>query len=112
MDKQNVKKANKTAEIDASCRAVTKVTQAMGDQTGVTKHRNGTERNGIYRNEPEYTGTRRNDSGMKGNGQEWNRNVPERRQNQTKWTRIVPECSGTSWNDTAMKRNDTSVTPE
>ena len=41
---------------------------------GVTKHRNGTERNGIYRNEPEYTGTRRNDAGTKGNGQEWNRN--------------------------------------
>ena len=45
---------------------------------GVIKHRNGMERNGIYRNEPEYTGTRQNDTGMKGNGQEWNRNVPER----------------------------------
>ena len=51
---------------------------------GVTKHRNGKEQNGIYRNEPEYTGTRRNDAGMKGNGQEWNRNVPERRRNEMK----------------------------
>ena len=40
----------------------------------------GTEWNGT-----EYTGTRRNE---------------------TKWTRIVPECSGTSYNDTAMKRNE------
>ena len=44
----------------------------------VTKHRNGMERNGIYRNKPEYTGTRQNDAGMKRNGQEWYRNVPER----------------------------------
>ena len=36
------------------------------------------EWNGIYRNVPEYTGTRQNDAGMKGNGQEWKRNVPER----------------------------------
>ena len=35
------------------------------------------ERNGIYGNGPEYTGTRQNDAGMKGNGQEWNRNEPE-----------------------------------
>ena len=45
---------------------------------GVTEHRNGIERNGIYRNEAEYTGTRQNDAGMKGNGQQWNRNVQER----------------------------------
>ena len=42
--------------------------------TGVTKHRNGMERNGIYRNKPEYTGTRQNDAEMKRNGQEWYRN--------------------------------------
>ena len=34
---------------------------------GVTKHRNGTERNGIYRNKPEYARMRRNE-------QEWYRN--------------------------------------
>ena len=36
--------------------------------SGVTKHRNGMERNGIYRNGPEYTGTRQNDAGMDKNG--------------------------------------------
>ena len=46
---------------------------------------------------------------MERNGTE--RNIPERR-NETKWLRIVLEYSGTSWNDTAMKRHDTSVTPE
>ena len=33
----------------------------------------GTERNGT-----EYTGTTQNDAGMKRNGQEWYRNIPER----------------------------------
>ena len=53
-------------------------------------------------------------------GTEWNgmehtriyRNEAEGRRNETKWTRIVLEYSKTSWNDPAMKRNDTSVTPE
>ena len=44
---------------------------------GVTKHRNGMERNGIYRNKPEYTGTRRNDAGMDKNGTGMYRNEPE-----------------------------------
>ena len=52
--------------------------QVNTNQAGVTKHRNGMERNGIYRNRPEYTGTRQNDAGMKRNGQEWYQNVPER----------------------------------
>ena len=65
---------------------------------GVTKHRNGTERNGIYRNEPEYTGTRRNDAGTKGNGQEWNRNVPER-------AGMTPKYTEMSRNETGMNTN-------
>ena len=44
---------------------------------GVTKHRNGMEQNGIYRNKPEYTGTRRNDAGMDKNGTGMYRNEPE-----------------------------------
>ena len=44
---------------------------------GVTKHRNGMERNGIYRNKPEYTGTRQNDTGMDKNGTGMYRNEPE-----------------------------------
>ena len=52
---------------------------------GVTKHRNGMERNGIYWNKPEYTGTRQNDAGMKRNGQEWYRNTPERHRNEVEW---------------------------
>ena len=44
---------------------------------GVTKHRNGMERNGIYRNKPEYTGTRQNDAGMDTNGTGMYRNEPE-----------------------------------
>ena len=28
------------------------------------------------------------------------------------WTRMEPEYTGMSWNDTATKRKDTSVTPE
>ena len=44
---------------------------------GVTKHRNGMEQNGIYRNKPEYTGTRRNDAGMNKNGTGMYRNEPE-----------------------------------
>ena len=42
------------------------------------------ERNGIYRNEPEYTGTRQNDTGMKGkdkNGTGMYRNEPEYHRN-------------------------------
>ena len=38
---------------------------------GVTKHRNGTERNGIYRNKPVYPAMRGNDTGMGCNEQEW-----------------------------------------
>jgi len=64
----------------------------------VTKHRNGMERNGIYRNEPEYTGTRQNDTGMKGNGQEWNRNAPER-------AGMTPKYTEMSWNETGMNTN-------
>ena len=41
------------------------------------------ERNGTHRNELEYTGTRQNDTGMKGNGQEWNRNVSGKSRNDT-----------------------------
>ena len=55
------------------------------------------ERNGIYRNKPEYTGMRQNDAGMKRNGQEWCRNVPER-------AGMTAEYTGTSWNDTATTR--------
>ena len=69
-----------------------KTTITLTFNWGVTKHRNGMERNGIYRNKPEYTGTRQNDAGMKRNGQEWCRN-------ETEWTRLVPECTGTSRND-------------
>ena len=45
--------------------------------SGVTKHRNGMERNGIYRNKSEYTGTRKNDAGMDKNGNGIYRNEPE-----------------------------------
>ena len=41
---------------------------------GVTKHRNGMERNRIYRNKPEYTGTRQNDAGMTPKYTEMSRN--------------------------------------
>ena len=65
------------------------LTKPMQDwKTGLTKHRNGMERNVIYRNEPKYTGTRKNDAGMKGNGQEWNRNVPERAGMTPKYTEM------------------------
>ena len=57
------------------------------------------ERNGIYRNEPEYTGTRQNDAGMKGNGQEWNRNVPER-------AGMTPKYAEMSRNETGMNTNN------
>ena len=40
------------------------------------------ERDGIYRNKPEYTGTAQNDAGMKRNGQEWYQNTPERHRNE------------------------------
>ena len=56
------------------------------------------ERNGIYRNKPEYTGTRQNDAGMKANGQEWNRNVPER-------ARMTPEYTEMSRNETGINTN-------
>ena len=49
-----------------------------------TQEWNGTERNGIYRNNMEYAGARRNDSGterhgigMRRNGQEWHQDIPE-----------------------------------
>ena len=54
------------------------------------------ERNGLYRNEPEYTGTRQNDARMKGNGQEWNRNVPER-------VGMTPKYTEMSRNEPGMK---------
>ena len=69
-----------------------------GGVGGVTKHRNGMERNGIYRNKPEYTGTRQNDAGMKGNGQEWNRNVPER-------AGMTPKYTEMSRNETGINTN-------
>ena len=78
------------------------LTNKIKNKTGVTKHRNGTERNGIYRNEPEYTGTRRNDAGMKGNGQEWNRNGQE-------WNRNVPERAGMTPKYTEISRNETGM---
>ena len=56
------------------------------------------ERNGIYRNEPENTGTRQNDAGMKGNVQEWNRNVPER-------GGMTPKYTQMSRNETGMNTN-------
>ena len=66
---------------------------------GVTKHRNGMERNGIYRNKPEYTATtRQNDAGMKRNGQECYRNVPER-------AGMTPEYTEMSLNETGINTN-------
>ena len=62
------------------------------------------EWNGIYRNEPEYTGTRQNDTGMKGNGQQWNRNVPER-------AGMTPKYTEMSRNETGMNTNR-SAEPE
>ena len=59
---------------------------------------NGMERNGIYRNKPEYTGTRQNDAGMKRNGQEWYRNVPER-------GGMTPEYTEMSLNETGINTN-------
>jgi len=56
------------------------------------------ERNGIYRNEPEYTGTRQNDAGMKGNAQKWNRNAPER-------AGMTPKYTEMSRNETGMNTN-------
>ena len=38
---------------------------------GVTKHWNGTERNGIYQNKPEYAGIKRNNTRTKRSEQEW-----------------------------------------
>ena len=65
---------------------------------GVTKHRNGMERSGLYRNEPEYTETRQNDAGMKRNDQEWYRNVPER-------AGMTPKYTEMSRNETGMNTN-------
>ena len=56
------------------------------------------ERKGIYRNKPEYTGTRQNDAAMIGNGQEWNRNVPER-------AGMTPEYTEMSRNETGINTN-------
>ena len=67
-------------------------------QYGVTKHKDGMGRNGIYRNEPEYTGTRQNDAGMKRNGQEWNRNVPERARMTSKYTEMSRSETGMNTN--------------
>ena len=53
------------------------------------------ERNGIFGNKPEYTGTTQNDAGMKGNGLEWNRNVPER-------AGMTPKYTEMSRNETRM----------
>ena len=75
----------------------------MPREPGVTKHRNGMERRGIYRKKPEYTGTRQNDAGMKWNGQEWYRNVPER-------AGMTPEYTEMSLNETAMNTNMVSST--
>ena len=61
------------------------------------------ERNEIYRNKPEYTGTRQNDAGMKRNGQEWYRNVLER-------ARMTPEYTEMSLNETAINTNMVSST--
>ena len=60
------------------CMAIACVDDTKIILLGVTKHRNGMERNGIYRNKPEYAGMRRNDTGMKRNEQEWYPNIPER----------------------------------
>ena len=68
-----------------------------------TKHGNGMEQNGIYRNKPEYTGTRLNDARMKRNGQEWYRNVPER-------AGMTPEYTEMSLNETAINTNMVSST--
>ena len=56
---------------------------------------NGTEYTGIYRNKPEYTGTSQNEAGMKRNGQEWYRNVPER-------AGMTPEYTEMSLNETGI----------
>ena len=61
------------------------------------------ERNRIYRNKPEYTGTRQNDAGMKRNGQGWYRNVTER-------AGMTPECAEMSLNETAINTNMVSST--
>ena len=46
-------------------------------------------------NKTEYTGTRQNDAGMKWNGQEWYRNVPEQ-------AGMTPEYTEMSLNETAI----------
>ena len=56
------------------------------------------ERNGIYRNKPEYTGTRRNDAGTDKNGTGMYRNVPER-------TGMTPEYTKMSLNETVINTN-------
>ena len=45
---------------------------------GVTKHRNGMERNGIYRNTAEWNGIDKNATGIYRNELEWHRNEKKR----------------------------------
>jgi len=61
----------------------------QGSFSGFTKHRNGMERNGIYRNTAEWNGMDKNGTGI-------HRNNPEWRRNETEWTRMAPEYTGTS----------------
>jgi len=57
----------------------------------------------LYRNKPEYTGTRQNDAGMKRNGREWCWNVPER-------AGMTPEYTEMSLNETGINRSMVSST--
>ena len=76
----------------------------------------GTERNGIYRNKPEYAGMRGNDTQMKGHMPEWDRMnkngagiYRNNYQNESEWHTNKPEYAGTRTNDSGIKPNDTGM---
>ena len=80
---------------------------------GVTKHRNGTEWNGIRRNEPKWTGIDRNDTRMNRNDTVIDRNDTGIDRNDTRMNRdgtgIVRNDTGMNRNDTGIDRNDTGM---